>query len=139
MLPGNAMSVANPRPEADGHTTILIVDDDVQFCGAAAELLADRGFRVVGHAATAQEAVAERRRLRPDGILLDIRLPDGYGVTLVETLRAGPRPPRIVLTSSDATAVAPEQLRASGASAFIPKAKLAISDLSAFFNGDGAG
>jgi len=62
---------------------ILIVDDDVPFCRAAAELLADRGFRVLGYAATARDAVAESRRLRPDGILLDVQLPDGYGVTLV--------------------------------------------------------
>lgn len=133
------MTTAIPQTDADSHTTILIVDDDAQFCRAAAELLADRGFRVVGHAATAEDAVAEGRRLRPDGILLDVRLPDGYGVTLVKTLRALPRPPRVVLTSSDPTAVAPEQLRASGASGFIPKSKLALSDLDTFFNGHAGG
>src|SRR5438067_693037 len=41
-----------------GHTrlmecTVLIVDDDAQFRRVAAELLADRGYRVVGEAGTA--------------------------------------------------------------------------------------
>lgn len=124
--------------EADSQPTVLIVDDDAEFCRAAAELLIHRGFRVVGHAATAEEAVAAGRRLGPDAILLDVRLPDGYGVTLVKTLRAVPRPPRIILTSSDSTAVAPDQARAIGASGFIPKSKLARSDLAAFFSDEPA-
>jgi ActR/RegA family two-component response regulator len=58
----------SPVGDASRSSTILIVDDDVPFCRAAAELLADRGFRVLGYAATARDAVAECRRLRPDGI-----------------------------------------------------------------------
>jgi DNA-binding NarL/FixJ family response regulator len=122
-----------PQGPADNQTTILIVDDDVPFCRAAAELLADRGFRVVGHARTAREAVVACRRLAPDGILLDVRLPDGHGVQLASALRDGPSPPTIVLTSSDTAAVLPEQLRLSGASAFIPKSQLARSDLERVF------
>ncbi|HUO70985.1 MAG TPA: response regulator transcription factor [Solirubrobacteraceae bacterium] len=110
-------------------TTILIVDDDPPFRRAAAELLTDRGFRVVGYAGTAEEAVSESRRLGPDALLLDVRLPDGNGVALVTTLRAVTAPPVIILTSSDPVAVPPERLRASGASAFIPKSQLAHSDL----------
>ena len=123
------MTVPAPASEPETQMTILIVDDDHPFYHAAAELLADRGFRVIGHAATAHDAVVECRRLAPDAILLDVRLPDGHGVTLVDTLRAGPRPPRIVLTSSDPAAVSPEQLQATGASGFVPKAELALRDL----------
>jgi DNA-binding NarL/FixJ family response regulator len=118
--------------------TILIVDDDAPFCRAAAELLGDRGFRVVGHAATAQEALAECRRLLPDGVLLDVRLPDGYGLAVVKTLRAVPRPPTVVLTSSDPAAVVPAMLQAIGASGFIPKSQLATSHLQTFFTGEAA-
>jgi DNA-binding NarL/FixJ family response regulator len=131
------MTIPNPALEPAGQTTILIVDDDAPFYRAAAELLADRGFRVIGYAATARDAVAECRRLKPQGVLLDVRLPDGNGLALVETLSALPRPPRIVLTSSDPAAVPPEQLRASGASGFIPKSQLAVSDLERFFGVDG--
>jgi DNA-binding NarL/FixJ family response regulator len=130
------MSVPRPQDQVDDQITILIVDDDGPFCRALAELLADRGFRVVGHAGTAQEAVAAARRLAPDAILLDVRLPDGNGVELVQALTDVPAPPKIVLTSSDHSAVPPERLRASGASGFIPKSELARSDLHAFFTGE---
>ncbi len=116
--------------------TILIVDDDLRFRRAAAELLADRGFRVVGYAGTAREAVLLSRRLGPDAILLDVRLPDGNGVALVDTLRAVPAPPAIVLTSSDPTTVPPERLRGTGASGFIPKSRLAHSDLQTLFTSE---
>ena len=125
----------SPVGDASRSSTILIVDDDVPFCRAAAELLADRGFRVLGYAATARDAVAESRRLRPDGILLDVQLPDGYGVTLVSELLTVSGSPRIVLMSSDPAAVSPVQLQRSGASGFIPKAKLVQSHLESLFNG----
>jgi DNA-binding NarL/FixJ family response regulator len=128
------MTMPSPQRQSGSQTTILIVDDDLPFYRAAAELLADRGFRVLGYAGTAQDAVTECRRLAPDAVLLDVRLPDGYGVALVDTLRALPRPPSIVLTSSDRAAVSPEQLQVSGASGFIPKSQLALSDLEAYFN-----
>lgn len=131
-----AIIMPAPALEPDHQTTILIVDDDISFSHAAAELLGDRGFRVLGYATTAQDAVVECGRLRPDAVLLDVRLPDGYGVTLVNALRAVPRPPRVVLTSSDPGAVSPEQLRVSGANGFIPKSQLVRSDLKLFFSAE---
>jgi DNA-binding NarL/FixJ family response regulator len=117
---------------------VLIVDDDLPFCHAAAELLAHRGFCVVGCVGTAQDAVAECRRLKPDAVLLDVQLPDGHGVTLAPTLRFDSSTPTIVLTSSDPAAVLPEQLQQSGAAGFIPKSQLARTDLQAFFSGEQA-
>jgi two-component system, response regulator PdtaR len=130
------MAIPTPEPELPGPPTILIVDDDLPFRRAAAELLADRGFRVVGFAGTAQEAVAQCRRLAPDAVLLDVRLPDANGVELVSTLRALPAPPTVVLTSSDHAAAPPERVRNSGARGFVPKSQLANSDLRAFFSED---
>ncbi|MBV8219199.1 MAG: response regulator [Solirubrobacterales bacterium] len=130
------MTVPTPADEAERQITILVVDDDLPFCRAVAELLADRGFYVLGCAGTAQEALAECRRLGPDAVLLDVNLPDGHGVTLVEALRAVSAPPRILLTSSDPAAVSPEQLERSEASGFIPKSQLARTKLDRFFKGD---
>lgn len=118
----------------DRRTTVLIVDDDLGFGRFAADLLTDRGYRVVGHAKTADEAVAECKRLDPDAVVLDVRLPDGHGVTLAETLRGAAARPTILLTSTDRQAVSPEQVRKSGASGFVPKTQLARSDLDPFLN-----
>ena len=129
----------NASADSAAQPTIVIVDDDVPFLRAAAELLADRGFRVLGYATSAHDAVEECRRLRPQGVLLDVWLGDGHGVALAKTLRSDPDPPTIVLISSDPAAVSPEQLRASGASAFIPKSQLAHSSLDVFFTGEASG
>jgi CheY-like chemotaxis protein len=58
-------------------STVLIVDDDSQFRRIAAELLAGRGYRVIGEAGSAAEGLALASALRPDAVLLDIQLPDG--------------------------------------------------------------
>jgi len=105
--------------------SVLIVDDDEGFCRVAAELLADRGYRVLGCATSAAEAVTQCEALDPDAVLLDIRLPDGNGVELAGTLHARPDPPSILLTSSDRKAVLAEQVRESGACGFVAKMELA--------------
>lgn len=113
-------------------TSVLIVDDDRGFGRAATEMLADRGYRVLGQATTVAEALASCDQLGPDAVLLDVRLPDGDGVSLAETLRARPDRPRVLLTSTDRQAVSPALLRHSGANGFLPKAELACSDLDSF-------
>jgi DNA-binding NarL/FixJ family response regulator len=129
------MSVSDPKSlsEAPVQTTVLIVDDDSGFRRAATEMLAARGYRIVGQAATADEAVQECGRLRPDAVLLDVRLPDGNGVTLADTLRAARDRLSILLTSTDSGAVAPRRLDHSAATGFVPKAQLARTDLDTFF------
>jgi CheY-like chemotaxis protein len=105
--------------------SVLIVDDDEGFGRAAAEMLADRGYRVVGHATTVADALAQFDLLAPEAVLLDVRLPDGDGVELAGTLTARPHAPTVLLTSTDRKAVPAEQLRESGACGFVPKTELA--------------
>ena len=121
--------------DAKSHSqvSVLIVDDDPGFARAAAELLADHGYRVLGPAMSVEEALHESDRLRPDAILLDVQLPDGNGVTLARALCSQPDAPKVLLTSSDRRAVAAEPLRESGAIGFIPKPELVRSDLAELF------
>ena len=129
------MSESGAELSSEGHiqTTVLIVDDDPGFGRAAAEMLAARGYRVVGQATTADEAVQECGRLRPDAVLLDVMLPDGNGVTLAETLREARDRLNILLTSTDSGAVAPARLEHSAASGFVPKPQLARTNLDTYF------
>ena len=105
--------------------SVLIVDDDEGFCRVATEMLADRGYRVLGCATSAAEAVTQCEALDPDAVLLDMRLPDGTGVELAGKLHERSDPPCILLTSSDREAVLPEQVRQSGACGFVAKTELA--------------
>ncbi len=83
----------------------LIVDDDPGFLGLVARILAGLGVEAVWTAANAAEALAAARESRPDVVLVDVGLPDRYGIDLACELSELPWRPRVVLTSSDSDAV----------------------------------
>ena len=110
---------------------VLIVDDHDAFRESASALLEAEGFSVVGQAADGEAAIAECERLRPDVVLLDIRLPGLDGFAVAERLTGLPDPPRVVLISSrDAAAYGP-RLRAAPARGFITKRALSGEALAA--------
>jgi DNA-binding NarL/FixJ family response regulator len=119
-----------PRARATGAkigtmpSQVLLVDDDAVFRTLARRMLEAVGLIVVGEADTVSAAIAAARKLRPDAALVDVGLPDGDGVTLAGALSALPWGPRIVLMSTDPDAASSEDVRRSGAGAFVPKAEL---------------
>jgi DNA-binding NarL/FixJ family response regulator len=108
---------------------VLIVDDDPGFRRVAADLLADRGYRLVGSAGSVEEVLPRVAELSPDVVLLDVGLPDGDGRALAAKLCAGGYRGRVLLTSSDRAAVTSALLKSCGARGFVPKAQLATTDL----------
>jgi CheY-like chemotaxis protein len=110
-------------------TRVLIVDDDPRFRAIAHVLLQARGYAVVAEAATGAEALAAVERVSPGAALIDVQLPDVDGLALARTLTAGQNGLRIVLTSTDPTLVPPAALAGSPILAFVPKDRLAITDL----------
>ena len=108
---------------------VLLVDDDDAFRRSAALVLAERGYDVVGQASTVAEARAAVARLRPDALLLDVNLPDGNGVDLATELTSDGAPLRVLLTSTDSSAVTRRLLDRSGAVGFVAKADLMAGDL----------
>ena len=101
--------------------TVLIVDDQPEFRSLARGLLEADGFVVVGEAGDVRAALSAARVLRPDVVLLDVRLPDGSGVEVARTISAWAAPPAVVLTSTvDYTQAA----RSCGALGFIFKSRL---------------
>lgn len=104
-------------------TSVLLVDD---------EALVRKGFRlvledqpdidVVGEAGTGREGVALAAALRPDVVLMDIKMPEMDGLAATREILAHPRPPRvIVLTTFGLDDYIYDALRA-GASGFLLKA-----------------
>jgi DNA-binding NarL/FixJ family response regulator len=80
---------------------ILIADDhEVVRIGLAALLDRQHGFRVVGEAASGDEAVRLARALRPDVVVMDIRMPNGSGTDACRIITAElPGTPVVMLTS----------------------------------------
>ena len=70
-------------------TTVLVVDDDFMVARIHRGFV-ERidGFEVVGTAQTGDEAVALVGSLKPDLVLLDLYLPDAFGLDVVTRLRA---------------------------------------------------
>ena len=75
------MKAASPPP-ARRRIRLLIVDDhEVVRAGLRALIDEDGAIEVVGTAGTAAKAVAAARRLSPDVVLMDVRLPDDSGIS----------------------------------------------------------
>jgi DNA-binding NarL/FixJ family response regulator len=106
--------------------TVLIVDDQAMVrAGFAAVLDAQPGISVLGQAANGQEAVALAQDLRPDVVVMDIRMPVMNGLEATRALQTPPRssdyvPRVLVLTTFDVDDYVYEALRA-GASGFLLK------------------
>jgi DNA-binding NarL/FixJ family response regulator len=115
--------------------SVLIVDDDPTFRRMAARMIVAIGLAVVGEAETAAAAVAAATALRPDAVLVDVRLPDRDGVALARELTALPWAPRVVLTSSDTEAATASEVQGSGARAFVPKVQLPNAALGELLGG----
>ncbi|GLZ14085.1 DNA-binding response regulator [Actinomadura sp. NBRC 104425] len=83
--------------------TVLIVDDHpVVRDGLRGMFAGTAGFRVVGEAADGRQAVALAERLRPDVVLMDLRMPGGGGVeAITELTRRGLPCKVLVLTTYD--------------------------------------
>ena len=108
---------------------VLVVDDDPVFRSLARRTLIAEGLVVVGEAESVATAMAAAHALRPDAVLVVVGLPDGDGVSLARALTALPWHPRVVLTSTDPDAASPDDVRASGARAFVPKDDLPSTPL----------
>jgi DNA-binding NarL/FixJ family response regulator len=82
-------------------TVFLLDDHEVVRRGLEQLLTAEPDIEVVGEAGTAAHALARIPALRPDVAILDVRLPDGEGVTVCRDIRASIEPPPacLMLTS----------------------------------------
>lgn len=104
--------------------TVLVVDDDPAFRTLAGRLLTANGLTVIAEAGSIRAALVVATRDEPAAVLIDVGLPDGDGLELARRMADLPWRPRVVLTSVDADVVGADDLRRSGALAFVHKADL---------------
>src|ERR1035437_10884421 len=55
------------------------------------------GLEIVGHADCVADGILEIRKAKPDVVILDIRMPDGSGIEVLESLKKHPSPPTVIM------------------------------------------
>ncbi len=79
-------AVEDDRAHLDGERRVLVVEDDLAFAGVLRDLAHEKGFRCLV-ATTAAEGLQLAERYLPSGVLLDVRLPDDSGLSVLERLK----------------------------------------------------
>jgi DNA-binding NarL/FixJ family response regulator len=100
---------------------VLLVDDAAAIRNALRGVLEDAGIEIVGEASDGAQGVALAGSLRPDVVLMDLRMPseDGFQAT-ARIVRDHPEV-RVVVLSAYETEESAEAVLAAGAFAFLPK------------------
>lgn len=104
------------------NVTVLIADDQTLFREGIKDLLEDeKGITVVGEASTGPEAVALAKKIKPDVILMDIKLPQMDGVSATRIIRKEcPQTNVLILSSYEDEAHVTEAIQA-GANGYLSK------------------
>lgn len=119
-----------------GHGTLLLVDDDEIFSEVLGTALSKRGFNVIT-AHDIRQATALAAETPPHFAVLDLSMPGGSGLTLIEPLKAANESVRIVvLTSYASIATAVEAIKL-GATQYLTKPADANQVVQALVSEDG--
>ena len=114
------MSATAPLGAAD-RIRVLVVDDNDGFRESLAFLLSGENLEVIGQASSGPEAIEMVRRLAPDVVLMDVRMPDMDGIETTRQLKeVQPGIGVIALSSMDEQRAVRDMLVA-GASGYVLK------------------
>jgi response regulator NasT len=93
------MSAAERLRSAAPLRRVLIADDDALIRMDLAEMLVEEGFDVVGQAGDGERAAALAVELRPDLVILDVKMPGKDGIAVAAEIAGQQIAPVIILTA----------------------------------------
>jgi CheY-like chemotaxis protein len=112
--------------ESEKKRRVLLVDDSPAFRGLLHWYLGTLPeVEVVAEAANGEQALVEVARLRPDLVLMDVRMPKMDGLEATRRIRANCAITRILLLTNHATALPAGIAAEAGADGLLDKAELA--------------
>ncbi|OBG39346.1 MULTISPECIES: ANTAR domain-containing response regulator [Mycolicibacter] len=109
-------SDSSPRPAR----RVLIAEDEALIRLDLAEMLREEGYEVVGEAGDGQEAVELAELLRPDLVILDVKMPRRDGIDAASEIAAKRIAPIVILTAFSQRDLV-ERARDAGAMAYLVK------------------
>ncbi|MDR1119180.1 MAG: response regulator [Bifidobacteriaceae bacterium] len=112
-MSGNKASGAQTR-------RVVVAEDDALIRLDAVEILREAGFDVVGEAANGEEAVALAEELKPDVVVMDIKMPQMDGLTAAERIGKDRIAPVVMLTAFSQKELV-DRAKDAGAMAFVVK------------------
>jgi two-component system, response regulator PdtaR len=113
--------------DADKPHRVLIAEDEALIRMDLAEMLRDEGYEVVGEAGDGQEAVELAESLRPDLVIMDVKMPRRDGIDAAAEIANKRIAPILILTAFSQRELV-EKARDAGAMAYLVK-PFSITDL----------
>jgi response regulator NasT len=114
-------------PDERQRPRVLIAEDEALIRLDLAEMLREEGYQVVGEAGDGQEAVELAESLKPDLVIMDVKMPRRDGIDAAAEIAAKRIAPVVVLTAFSQRDLV-EKARDAGAMAYLVK-PFSISDL----------
>jgi two-component system, response regulator PdtaR len=118
---------ASTEPEQPAPRRVVIAEDEALIRMDLAEMLGEQGYEVVGEAGDGAKAVSLAEELRPDLVILDVRMPVLDGIAAAERIAAQRIAPVVILTAFSQRELV-ERARDAGAMAYLVK-PFSASDL----------
>jgi len=116
----------SPADSATPHR-VLIAEDEALIRMDLAEMLREEGYEVVGEAGDGQEAVELAESLRPDLVIMDVKMPRRDGIDAAAEIATKRIAPILILTAFSQRELV-ERARDAGAMAYLVK-PFSINDL----------
>ena len=114
----------------DSEYRVVVADDEPRFIELFHKLLdGAEDIRIVGEACDGAEALKLAKELLPDGMIIDLYMPDMNGLDVIRQIREQLPTIRTVLVSSYWDRVYERLLAIEGGGTFIPKARLSTRTL----------
>ena len=106
--------------ETPAPRTVVIAEDETLIRMDLAEMLADEGYDVVGQAGDGAKAIELAEELRPDLVILDVKMPVLDGISAAEAI-AGQRIAPVVMLTAFSQRDLVERARDAGAMSYLVK------------------
>ncbi|GAB3299889.1 response regulator [Parasphingorhabdus pacifica] len=118
--PVTTPATEDPREDKPVERRVLVAEDEALIRLDLVEMLREEGYEVVGEAGDGQEAVRLADELRPDLVILDIKMPKMDGIEAASNIAGDRIAPVVILTAFSQRDLV-ERARDAGAMAYLVK------------------